>query len=162
MEIEKGRIHYRRANINDIEVLIDYRVRCLNELHNHPEDDETKILRKTLREYFCEAIPANDFVAWLAEFKGRIAATSGMVLWKIPPRYGGVESGKFGYILNFYTIPEVRRKGVGTRLLKELIKEARSSGLRYLHLHAYEYGIDLYRKAGFAEPLQVGLELRLE
>ena len=46
--------------------------------------------------------------------------------------------------------------------LKELIKEARSSGLRYLHLHASESGIDIYRKAGFAEPEQVELELRIQ
>ncbi|UCE28721.1 MAG: GNAT family N-acetyltransferase [Candidatus Bathyarchaeota archaeon] len=162
MEIGRGGIHYRRADINDIEVLVDCRVRCLNELYNHLEDDETKILRKALREYFREAIPSNDFVGWLAEYNGRIIATSGMVLWKIPPRYGVVESGKLGYILNFYTIPEARRKGIGTRLLKQLIEEATSLGLRYLHLHASEYGIDLYRKAGFAKPEQVELELRLE
>lgn len=32
MEIENDKINYRRANIDDIGVLIDYRVRFLNEL----------------------------------------------------------------------------------------------------------------------------------
>ena len=162
MEIENDKINYRRANIDDVEVLIDYRVRFLNELFNRPEDDETEILRKTLREYFSEAIPSNDFIAWLAEYNGKIIGTSGMVVWQMPARYGGLESGKLGYILNLYTIPEARRKGICTRLLNELIKEAKSLGLKYLHLHASEDGISIYRKAGFVMPDQIELKLKLE
>ena len=161
MEIESDRINYRRANIDDIEVLIDYRVRFLNELYNHVEDEETEILRKTLREYFSEVIPSDDFIAWLAEHSGKIIATSEMVVWQMPARYGGLESGKLGYILNLYTIPEARRKGICTRLLNELIKEAKSLGLRYLHLHTSEDGINIYRKAGFVIPDQVELKLKL-
>jgi len=161
MEIEKDKIDYRRANIDDIETLVDFRVRFLNELYNRPEDDETEILRKTLQEYFSKAIPSNDFIAWVAEYNGKIIGTSGMVVWQIPSRYGGVESGRLGYILNMYTIPEARKKGICTRLLKELIKEAKSLGLKYLHLHASEDGINIYREAGFVEPNQTELEFRL-
>jgi len=162
VEPENDEINYRRANINDIDVLIDYRIQCLNELYSHPEDYETEVLRKVLRKYFSQAIPSNDFIAWLAEYKGRIIGTGGMVVWQIPARYGGLESGKLGYILNLYTIPEERRKGICTRLLNELIKEAKSLRLTYLHLHASEYGISIYRKARFVKPDQIELELRLE
>jgi GNAT superfamily N-acetyltransferase len=162
MEIENDRINYRRANVDDIEILIDFRVRFLNELYNHPEDDETEILKKALEEYFSEAIPSNEFIAWLAEYGGKIIGTSGMVAWQMPARYGGLESGKLGYILNLYTTPEARKKGICTRLLNELIKEAKSLGLKYLHLHASEEGINIYRKAGFSKPDQIELKLRLE
>jgi GNAT superfamily N-acetyltransferase len=161
MEIEGDRVRYRRANINDVESLVDYRVRFLNELYGHPEDDETKILR-SLRKYFREAIPSSSFVAWLAECDGKIVGTSGMVVWQMPARYGGLESGKLGYVLNMYTVPEARGKGICTRLLNELIKEARSLGLKYLHLHASEEGMSIYRKAGFSEPKQKELGLILK
>ena len=118
MRIEKEKIIFRRATIDDIPAMVDYRVRFLNELYNHPEDDETKILRESLQGYFNKAIPSNDFIAWLAEYDGKIIGTGGMVVWQIPARYGGVESGKLGYLLNFYTIPEARRKGICTLLLK--------------------------------------------
>jgi len=68
MEIENDKINYRRANIDDIDFLIDYRVRFLNELYNHPEDNETEILRKSLRKYFSEAIPSNDFMVQVGWF----------------------------------------------------------------------------------------------
>lgn len=162
MEIEGDRVCYRRANINDVESLVDFRVRLLNELYGHPENDETKILRRSLRKYFCEAIPCSSFVAWLAECDGKIVGTSGMVVWQMPARYGGLESGKLGYVLNMYTVPEARGKGICTRLLNELIREAKSLGLKYLHLHASEEGMSIYRKAGFSEPNQkeLGLILR--
>jgi GNAT superfamily N-acetyltransferase len=153
---------YRRATLDDAPVLVDCRIRFLNELLNHSEDDETEIVRKSLLEYFSKAILSGDFVAWVAESDGRILATSGMVVWQKPAIYRGVESGKLGYLLNFYTIPEERRKGIGTRLLSEMIKEARLLGLKYLHLHASKDGINIYRNAGFQEPEQPDLELRLK
>ena len=161
MKIENSKIIFRRATVNDIQTLIDYRVRFLNELQSHPENEETRILRKSLRQYFSEAIPSGSFIAWLAEYGGETVGTSGMVVWQMPGRYGGLETGRLGYVLNMYTLPEARRSGVCTRLLKELIKEAKSSGLRYLHLHASEDGVNIYRKAGFAEPEQIELALKL-
>ena len=162
MEIKKENIMYRRAAGDDVPALVDFRVQFLNEHFSHPENSETAVLRKSLRKYFAKAIPANDFIAWVAEYDRRIVATSGMVVWQKPAMYGGVESGKLGYLLNFYTVSEARRKGIATRLLNKLIKEAKSLGLRYLHLHASKEGINIYQKAGFTEPWEPELELKLE
>jgi len=161
MSTEK-KIVYRRATLNDVPTLVDYRVRFLNELYNHAEDDQTRVIRESLLRYFTKAVPSHDFIAWIAEIDGNIVATSGMVVWQKPALYGGVESGRLGYLLNFYTIPEARRKGIATTLLNELIKEARFIGLKYLHLHASKYGEPIYRKVGFEEPNMPELELRLE
>jgi GNAT superfamily N-acetyltransferase len=161
MKTENGKITYRRATVNDLQTLIDMRVRFLNELCGHQENEETRILRKSLRQYFSEAIPSRSFIGWLAEHEGKIVGTGGMVVWQMPGRYEGLETGRLGYVLNMYTIPEARRSGVCTRLLKELIKEAKSLGLKYLHLHASEDGGSIYRKAGFIEPKRVELSFQL-
>jgi GNAT superfamily N-acetyltransferase len=131
MEIEKDKISYRRARLDDIEILVDYRIRLLNEVFNHQKDEETETLKKELQ------------------------------VWQLPPWYD-CKSGRLGYIFNMYTIPEARRKGVCTRLLSELIKEAELSGLTYLHVYSSDDSISIYRKAGFVEPSQIELELRLE
>ncbi len=161
MKLEKEAIVYRPATIDDVPALVDCRVRFLNEHFSHPEDDATKALRASLRDYFVRAIPSREYIAWVAEYEGKIIATSGMVVWQKPAIYGGVESGRLGYLLNFYTVSEARRKGISTRLLNELIKEAKSLGLKYLHLHASKDGINIYRRAGFVEPDEPELELRL-
>ena len=166
MKIESDKVSIRRAGVDDVEALANYRVRFLSELDaragHHFEDDETQALKRNLREYFSEAIPSDDFIALLAEYDGKIVGTGAMVVWRRPPRYRGLDYGRAGYILNLYTIPEARRKGICTRLLNELIEYAKSLGLKYLHLHASEDGIRIYRRAGFAEPEQVELELKLE
>jgi len=159
---KEAEIVYRRVTLSDVSTLVDYRVRFLNELHNHVENNETEVVRESLQRYFTKAISSGDFVAWVAELDGKMVATSGMVVWQIPARYGGVESGRLGYLLNFYTIPKARRKGIAARLLNELVKDARLMGLRYLHLHASKYGESIYRKAGFVEPHMPELALRLE
>jgi len=161
MKIEKEKIVYRRASIDNVPVMVDYRVKFLNELCSHPENNKTAVIRKSLQDYFMKAIPSGDFIAWVAEYNGKVIATSGMVVWQRPAMYG-VESGKLDYLLNFYTIPKARKKGIATRLLNELIKEARSIRLKYLHLRASKEGISIYKKAGFTEPKQTELQLKLE
>lgn len=155
-------IVFRRAEADDVRVLVDLRVRFLKELRNHPENYETAVVRESLLKYFTAAILSEDFVAWVAEHDGKIVATSGMVVWQKPAIYCRLESGKVGYLLNFYTIPDARRRGIATRLLNELIGEAKSMGLSYLHLHASKDAEPIYRRAGFVEPGMPELRLRLE
>jgi GNAT superfamily N-acetyltransferase len=162
----RGRVRYRRATLNDVETLVGYRLRFLKELgaqKGHiPQEAVTEILKRNLRGYFCKAIPTKDFIALLAENNGRIVGTGTLVAWQRPPKYGGLESGWGGYILNLYTVPEARRMGICTRLLNELIKEAKSLGLKYLHLRATRDGIRIYKRAGFKEPEDQELQLELE
>ena len=158
---DEAGIRYRRATINDVGTLVDFRIRFLNELDNHPENEKTETLMNSLKQYFSEAVPSNNFVGWLAESEGKIIGTSGMVIWQIPGRYGGLEEGRLGYILNMYTVPEARGKGICTRLLDELMKEAKRLGLKYLHLHASEDGVGIYKKAGFTYPKQAEMIMRL-
>jgi ribosomal protein S18 acetylase RimI-like enzyme len=160
MEIERDKIRYRRATEGDVETLVDYRMRFLDALFKHEANSETEILRKSLKHYFSKAVPSGNLIAWLAEYEGKTLGTGCMVIWEIPGRYGGIENGRLGYILNMYTVPEARKMGICTRLLGELMNEAKSMGVKYLHLHASEDGINIYRKAGFTEPFQPELVLR--
>jgi ribosomal protein S18 acetylase RimI-like enzyme len=166
LKIEAKKVNYRRANIKDLETLVNYRIQFLNELEtrkNHqPKKDKIAALTKNLREYFSSVINSDDFISLLAEYGGRIVATGSMVVWRRPPNYGGLESGRAGYIINLYTIPEARRSGICTKLLSNIIAEAKTLKLKYLHLHAEPDGIGIYKSAGFAEPDRPELILRLE
>ncbi|MCP4228949.1 MAG: GNAT family N-acetyltransferase [bacterium] len=161
MVINKENIGFRRATVEDVKVLIEFRMRYLSETFGCGKVSEAGDLRESLLVYFAEAVPAGDFVAWLAEYEGEVIATSGMVVWRIPGGYTSV-SGKAGYILNMYTVPEARGLGIASRLFDELIREAKELGVKHVHLHATEDGIEIYRKAGFAETSLPELEIKLE
>jgi len=154
-------ISYHRAGVADIDVLIEFRLRFLAEHANRarlPKEDE---LRKNLMDYFEKAMPAGDFIAWLAKQDGKVIGTSGIVVWRMPPN-NSVKTGKQGYILNMYTVPEARRKGICTELLERMIVEAKALGLSRVHLHASKLGEDIYRRRGFREPGDIELLLRLD
>lgn len=159
MTNEHNDIVYRRATAGDVERLVNSRIQFLNSFFNHPYDAKTEILDKNLRRYFSEKISSNEYIAWLAERSGALVGISGMVIWELPPKYN-IENGKAGYILNMYTVPEFRNRGICTALLRRLISEAKELGISYLHLHASEMGLSVYRKVGFVEPEQIELALQ--
>ena len=46
----------RKANLNDIDKLIEFRVEFLRELQESPLDTEMEIFRKSLKDFFCQTI----------------------------------------------------------------------------------------------------------
>jgi ribosomal protein S18 acetylase RimI-like enzyme len=74
-----------------------------------------------------------------------------------------VHGGKLGCIQNLYVSPEYRRKGVGSTLLKEMIKRAKANGVLEIHVSTEfdnKDAIEFYRKQGFPEEhLQLEMEL---
>ena len=58
-------------------------------------------------------------------------------------------TGKKAYIMNMYTHPEYRRKGIAYRVLQLLTEDAEERGVGYITLEATKAGRYLYEKFGF-------------
>lgn len=58
-------------------------------------------------------------------------------------------NGKEGYILNVFTSPEFRKKGLAKLLLQEIIRYANGHNINKLWLNSSEYGKHLYSSLGF-------------
>jgi len=140
----------RKANLNDIDKLIEFRVEFLKEIQNSPPDMEIEIFRKSLKDFFLDKMKSNEFIAWLAESDNEIIAISGLSFLQKPPHFINM-TGKFAYIMNMYTKPEWRRKGIGAALLEKLFVEIKKKGIQSVVLHTTPYGRPLYEKYGFRE-----------
>ena len=70
-------------------------------------------------------------------------------------------SGKYGTVLNVYTLPEYRRHGLCTALLKEMMAEAKAKGIECLDLKATQAGKPVYLKCGFEEAHSTYAEMHL-
>ncbi|NJO70356.1 MAG: GNAT family N-acetyltransferase [Bacteroidetes bacterium] len=81
-----------------------------------------------------------------------------MVIKKIPGDFNKA-SYLEGDILNMYTIPGLRRKGISSLILTELLKEARNMGISKVALHTSNDGEKMYRNFGFTDPVYPVLEL---
>jgi ribosomal protein S18 acetylase RimI-like enzyme len=58
-------------------------------------------------------------------------------------------SGKEGYVLNMWTDPAHRRRGIGAAVLREIVAHARAARIGRLRLHATDAGRRLYEQFGF-------------
>jgi len=161
MIVDKNTLVFRKATVDDIPELIKFKIMLLDELGEDKNKNNLEQLKIELEKFFREYLEKNEFVSWLAEFDGEIVATSGLILWRIAPRYDCLH-GKYGYILNMYTVPEFRKHGISTRLLKMLIEEAKKMNIDILNLHATKDGIGMYLRAGFKPPIDPELELNLD
>jgi GNAT superfamily N-acetyltransferase len=105
-------------------------------------------LRQSLCDYFQATLATGEFQAWLATANGQIVGTSGLVYMSRPPSYNNL-SGRDAYIMNMYTLPAWRGRGIGTALFQQVLDEIRTSGSGKVLLHATEQGRALYEKFGF-------------
>jgi GNAT superfamily N-acetyltransferase len=160
MQIDLSNIQIREIGTSEVETLTTYRLAYLTELQGEQSEEYQLKLRMELNDYFTQALAEKRFFAYLAELKGEILSFGAMVIKKIPGDFNQ-SSYLEGDILNMYTVPFARRKGISALILQQLINEARNRGISKVSLHTSKDGEKLYRKFGFNDPVYPVLELCL-
>ncbi|MCC6358706.1 MAG: GNAT family N-acetyltransferase [Phycisphaerales bacterium] len=136
----------RPATIGDAAVLASLRAEFLAEVTQGTPLDPA--LRPALDEYFARSLKTGEFIAILAVAGDTIIATSGLVWHQHPPTPKNV-TGREGYIMNMYTLPAWRGRGIAAALLERLLDIIREHGCRWAVLHAMAKARGLYARFGF-------------
>jgi GNAT superfamily N-acetyltransferase len=148
--MDNAAIAIHRATADDIGTVLAFRMAMMDEIAD-AEADSGPGLESELREgndrWLREHMDA-DFAAWVAEIDGRAAGTAG-ILWFPHPPSRRSPAGTEAYILNVYTAPEWRNRGVARALMERVVKEARAAGVRRIWLRASAAGRPLYESLGF-------------
>ncbi|WP_293960313.1 GNAT family N-acetyltransferase, partial [uncultured Fusobacterium sp.] len=87
---------------------------------------------------------------WFIEIEEKIVAVASMCTFCRIPYYEnpvGIE----GYILNVYTSLNSRKKGLATKLVKEIIEFSKNNSIKRLWLNSSEAGKNIYKSLGFIE-----------
>lgn len=161
MNIEISAVKIRKIELNEVPMLVDYRLKYLAELQGEQAVQNIVSTRVGLEDYFRNAIIENRFFAFAAEIDGVVVSFGGMVVKEIPGDFSCV-TYREGDILNMYTVPAARRRGIAQLILNALLKEASILGISKVALHTSTDGEPLYRKNGFTIPLYPYLELVLK
>lgn len=160
MQVDLSRIKIREIGSEEVELLTTYRMDYIAEMQGERGLEYQRKLKIELNQYFSEALAEDRFFAFLAEQDEVALSFGAMVLKKIPGDFNQT-SYLEGDILNMYTVPFARRKGISGMILQELLNEAHNRGISKVSLHTSKEGEKLYRKLGFSEPIYPVLELRL-
>ena len=161
MKINMERLIIRRVEGSDVPLMTAARIGYLAEMQGERSDAYKKELHQILETFFLQSMQEGSFFALMAEYEGNAVSYGGMILKKIPGDFNQ-SSYLEGDILNMYTLPEYRRKGISSRILEELLREARRMGVSKVALHCSKEGEPLYRKYGFSDPVYPYLELILD
>ena len=140
----------RRATVDDIDLLLELRQAMWREGAADMDSADAGEALDNAREYFEEKVPSGEYVCFLAEAGGHVVGIGGMFLYRHPPRPRSPR-GVEGYILNMLTLPDWRRKGIASAIMRELLDCAREAGAALVGLRASEDGRRVYEKFGFAE-----------
>ncbi len=76
--------------------------------------------------------------------------TGAVSFFQVMPTYHN-PSGNKAYIMNMYTAPDYRRKGIAYKMLDILIKDIRNRGVTAISLEGTDMGRPLYEKYGFVK-----------
>jgi GNAT superfamily N-acetyltransferase len=138
----------RRATLDDLDTLVRLRVALMREMGAVDGVGEGA-LGEAVRRYLVAELPTGRFLAWVAVAgAGAPIACGGLVFLQKPPSPQN-HSGREAYIMNMYTEPTWRGRGLAARIFDAIVAHVRGAGVDSLRLHATEAGRPLYERAGF-------------
>ena len=93
-------------------------------------------------------IERSEYVAFLACEGGEVLGGAGLWLMDWPPTPQSVVERR-GYVLNVYTRPGARGRGIARRLMDAVSRHCVALGIEVVTLHASDAGRHLYETLGF-------------
>ena len=143
-------IMIRQASVNDIDMLLEWRMEVLRHVFGTQNNDDVQNLYSANMEYYKEAIPRGDHVAVFAEIEGITAGCGGLCLYRELPSPDN-PTGQCAYLMNIYTRQEYRKQGIGKSVVEWLVSYAKKQGITKIYLETSECGRSLYESLGFSD-----------
>jgi GNAT superfamily N-acetyltransferase len=148
----------REASPNDIPEIQRQRRRMYEDMHyNDPIALDT--MASLSSSYLTSAMADGSFRAWLATVGHRIVAGGAVVISPWPAHPYDLQCRR-ATILNVYTDPEYRRRGIARQLMQTMIAWCQREGFARVTLHASDDGRHLYESLGFEPSNEMRLNLR--
>lgn len=139
---------YRKATIGDLDLLTATRIEVLRAANRLPDNTDLTEVEKQSYAYYQKALHDGTHTAFLVFDDDRFAGTGGISYYQVMPTYRNPDGNK-AHIMNMYTRPEYRRRGIARHMLDILISDAKSRGISFITLEATPAGRPLYENAGF-------------
>lgn len=147
----------RRARIDDAAVIARHRARMFQDMGDISAESFDDFVAAS-QEWTERALASGEYIGWLAastKTPDIVVAGAGVQLRKVPPhpcrppRDGAFAQGRHAIVINVFTEPEWRNRGVALLLMEELLRWAREEKLDRLVLHASDQARSLYERMGF-------------
>ncbi|WP_295579146.1 GNAT family N-acetyltransferase [uncultured Oscillibacter sp.] len=150
-------ICYRRAAPEDLELLTEIRVKVLRAANGLDDGADLSAVAGACRRYYRRALADGSHIAYLVFSGEDVVGAGGVSFYSVLPTCCN-PTGEKAYIMNMYTDPACRRRGIASRTLHLLVTAARERGISQISLEATDMGRPLYEAYGF-RPMPCEMEL---
>ena len=150
-------ITIREAGPNDAAIILHHRRSMFRDMGEGTVEELDRMV-EVARPWLARALADGSYRHWLAlDASGRVCGGGGVLLgpWPANPQDPCTERA---VILNVYTEPEFRKRGIARQIMLTILAWARERGLRSVNLHASDEGRTLYEKLGFAPTNEMRLK----
>ena len=151
-------ITIREGSLADIPEIARQRRRMCEDM-NYTDANALATMEKLTAVYLQKAIPDGSFRSWLAADDGRVVGGGSVVIVPWPSHAYDLQCRR-ATILNVYTEPDYRRRGIARRLMETIIAWCKQKGFARVSLHASDAGRHLYESLGFVDSNEMRLNLR--
>ena len=130
-----------KAAEKDIAMLTATRIQVLRAANGLELSVDMSAVEKESRDYYEKALRDGSHAAYLVFDAELFVGAGGISFYRVMPTFHN-PSGNKAYIMNMYTHPDYRRRGIASAVLDLLVKE-------HISLEATSMGRPLYTKFGF-------------
>lgn len=142
-------MNVERATTDDIPELVELRLAYLTEDSGPLDRDMADSIARDLPGYYRERL-GRDLLVYVVREGGTIASCAFLLVVR-KPMSPAFPTGRTGTVLNVYTRPAWRRRGMARALMEAMLGDAREMGLSVVELKATDDGHPLYLKVGFVD-----------
>jgi GNAT superfamily N-acetyltransferase len=152
-------ITFRTATPEDCRVILYQRRRMFEDMGEGTPKDLDQMIEATA-PWLASALADGSYRGWLAETPEQRVVAGGGVLVSPWPAGPYDPCTRRALILNLYTEPEFRRRGLARQLMLLMIQSLTEQGFKSVVLHASNEGRLLYEKLGFVPTNEMRLRLK--
>ncbi len=147
----------REAGLHEAAIILHHRRSMFRDMGEGTAEELDRMV-EAAGPWLARALADGSYHHWLAlDRAGRVAGGGGVLLcpWPANPHDPCTERA---VILNVYTEPEFRRRGVARQIMLVLLDWIQGRGLRGVNLHASQEGRGMYEKLGFKPTTEMRLK----
>ncbi|MFY9843308.1 MAG: GNAT family N-acetyltransferase [Terriglobales bacterium] len=150
-------ITIREAGADELAIILHHRRSMFRDMGEGTVEELDRMV-EVARPWMARALANGSYRHWLSlDGSGRVCGGGGVLLcpWPANPKDPCTERA---VILNVYSEPEFRKRGIARQIMVTILGWIKAHGLHSVNLHASAEGRHLYEKLGFTATNEMRLK----
>jgi GNAT superfamily N-acetyltransferase len=138
----------RPAEVRDARIIAEHRGAMFRDM-GLVSAEESNLLIDASETWLSGLLANEGYFGWLVEHEDLVVAGGGILLRELGPTPGCLRLGRWAHVVNIYTEPGHRRRGLARSLMSVILDWCAANAIDQVTLAASDEGRPLYESIGF-------------